>query len=142
MRVRENTGPRSMSSLSTNSDIDPDTMSGYFPFSGDLTVSGHKSGHHVRIPPKHLILGAETQELQSPSRHFSRQNGEWETPERRFSGDPAVYPAILRDPLAPGIVLFLNRVKPETRQGQVFLVNASQIFEKGDPKNFIADAGR
>jgi len=42
---------------------------------------------------------------------------------------------------APGIVLFLNRAKPKTRQGKVFLVNASQVFEKGDPKNFIPDDG-
>ena len=42
---------------------------------------------------------------------------------------------------APGIVLFLNRDKPKVRQGQVFLVNASQVFEKGDPKNFIPDNG-
>ena len=42
---------------------------------------------------------------------------------------------------APGIVLFLNRAKPEERQGKVFLVNASQLFEKGDPKNFIPDDG-
>lgn len=42
---------------------------------------------------------------------------------------------------APGIVLFLNRDKPKTRQGQVFLVNAGQIFAKGDPKNFIPEAG-
>jgi type I restriction enzyme M protein len=42
---------------------------------------------------------------------------------------------------APGIVLFLNRDKPKTRQGRVFLVNAGQIFEKGDPKNFIPEAG-
>jgi type I restriction enzyme M protein len=42
---------------------------------------------------------------------------------------------------APGIVLFLNKAKPKDRQGKVFLVNASQIFEKGDPKNFIPDAG-
>ncbi len=38
---------------------------------------------------------------------------------------------------APGIVLFLNRTKPKPRQGKIFLVNASQIFEKGNPKNFI-----
>ena len=31
--------------------------------------------------------------------------------------------------------------KPKTRQGKVFLVNASQIFEKGDPKNFIPEVG-
>jgi type I restriction enzyme M protein len=42
---------------------------------------------------------------------------------------------------APGIVLFLNRAKPKSRQGKVFLVNANRIFEKGDPKNFIPDAG-
>ncbi len=42
---------------------------------------------------------------------------------------------------APGIVLFLNKAKPQARQGKVFLVNASQVFEKGDPKNFIPDEG-
>jgi type I restriction enzyme M protein len=42
---------------------------------------------------------------------------------------------------APGIVLFLNKAKPQERKGKVLLVNASQVFEKGDPKNFIPDAG-
>ncbi len=42
---------------------------------------------------------------------------------------------------APGIVLFLHAAKPKNRKGKVFLVNASQIFEKGSPKNFIPDAG-
>ena len=42
---------------------------------------------------------------------------------------------------APGIVLFLNKAKPKERQSRVFLVNASQVFEKGDPKNFIPDDG-
>jgi len=42
---------------------------------------------------------------------------------------------------APGIVIFLNKNKPKTRQGKVFLVNASQVFEKGDPKNFIPVEG-
>ncbi len=42
---------------------------------------------------------------------------------------------------APGIVLFLNKAKPKARQGKVFLVNASRVFEKGDPKNFIPPEG-
>ena len=42
---------------------------------------------------------------------------------------------------APGIVLFLNKAKPKARRGKVFLVNASQVYEKGDPKNFIPDDG-
>lgn len=40
---------------------------------------------------------------------------------------------------APGIVLFLNKAKPKARKHKIFLVNASQLFEKGDPKNFIPD---
>lgn len=42
---------------------------------------------------------------------------------------------------APGVVLFLNKAKPDARKGKVFLINASQVFEKGDPKNFIPDEG-
>lgn len=42
---------------------------------------------------------------------------------------------------SPGIVLFLNRNKSPDHRGKVFLVNASQVVEKGDPKNFIPSAG-
>jgi len=42
---------------------------------------------------------------------------------------------------APGIVLFLNKAKPKDRKEKIFLVNASQVFEKGDPKNFISPEG-
>jgi type I restriction enzyme M protein len=42
---------------------------------------------------------------------------------------------------APGIVVFLNRAKAAERRGKLFLVNASQVFEKGDPKNVIPKAG-
>jgi type I restriction enzyme M protein len=38
---------------------------------------------------------------------------------------------------APGIVLFLRKAKPKARQGKVLLVNASQLYEKGKPKNFL-----
>jgi type I restriction enzyme M protein len=42
---------------------------------------------------------------------------------------------------APGILLFLNTNKPKDRKDKLFLVNASQVVEKGDPKNFIPSAG-
>src|SRR5688572_5762739 len=42
---------------------------------------------------------------------------------------------------APGILLFLNRSKPKDRKGKLFLVNASQVVQKGDPKNFISAPG-
>jgi type I restriction enzyme M protein len=38
---------------------------------------------------------------------------------------------------APGIIIVLNRAKPQERQGRFFLLNASREFVKGDPKNYI-----
>ena len=40
---------------------------------------------------------------------------------------------------APGIVLLLNRNKPEERKEQILLINLSQHFEKGKPKNILTD---
>ncbi|MBW4661839.1 MAG: type I restriction-modification system subunit M [Drouetiella hepatica Uher 2000/2452] len=42
---------------------------------------------------------------------------------------------------APGILLFLNRDKPQAQKDKLLLINASLVFEKGDPKNFIPDVG-
>jgi type I restriction enzyme M protein len=39
------------------------------------------------------------------------------------------------------LCLFLNKAKAKERARRVLLVNASQIFAKGDPKNFIPDEG-
>ena len=42
---------------------------------------------------------------------------------------------------APGIILLLNRSKPEERKNQILLINLSQYFEKGKPKNILTDEG-
>jgi len=42
---------------------------------------------------------------------------------------------------APGILLFLNKAKPKKQKDKLFLVNASQVFAKGDPKNYMPDDG-
>ena len=42
---------------------------------------------------------------------------------------------------APGIILLLNRHKPESRKGQFMLVNASAYFVKEKPKNALTDEG-
>ena len=42
---------------------------------------------------------------------------------------------------APGILLFLNNAKPKEQQSKLFLLNASLVFAKGDPKNYIPDEG-
>ncbi|MDD9973946.1 MAG: class I SAM-dependent DNA methyltransferase [Candidatus Poribacteria bacterium] len=40
---------------------------------------------------------------------------------------------------APGIILLLNRSKPKERKDQILLINLSQHFEKGKPKNMLTD---
>lgn len=40
---------------------------------------------------------------------------------------------------APGIIIVLNKAKPKERKDKLFLVNASNEFKKGDPKNYIPD---
>ena len=42
---------------------------------------------------------------------------------------------------APGIILLLNRNKPEERKEQILLINLAQYFEKGKPKNILTDEG-
>ena len=40
---------------------------------------------------------------------------------------------------APGIILLLNSSKPDERKEQILLINLSQYFEKGKPKNILTD---
>ena len=40
---------------------------------------------------------------------------------------------------APGIILVLNKAKPKERRNKLFLLNATNEFTKGDPKNYLAD---
>lgn len=40
---------------------------------------------------------------------------------------------------AAGIIIVLRKNKPKDRQGKIVLVNASQQFRKGSPKNYLPD---
>jgi type I restriction enzyme M protein len=42
---------------------------------------------------------------------------------------------------APGIILVLNKAKPNKQKNRLFLLNARREFEKGDPKNYMTDEG-
>jgi type I restriction enzyme M protein len=41
---------------------------------------------------------------------------------------------------ASGIIIVLRKNKPKDRQGKIVLVNATQEFRKGTPKNYLPDA--
>jgi len=38
---------------------------------------------------------------------------------------------------APGIIIVINRSKPSEKSGQIMLINASKLFKKGRPKNYL-----
>jgi len=40
---------------------------------------------------------------------------------------------------APGIIIVINRSKPIERRGQIMLINASKLFKKGRPKNYLPE---
>ena len=40
---------------------------------------------------------------------------------------------------SPGIIIVLNKAKPKERRNKLFLLNATNEFTKGDPKNYLAD---
>jgi type I restriction enzyme M protein len=40
---------------------------------------------------------------------------------------------------SPGIILFLNKAKKKERKGNLFLLNATAEFAKGDPKNYLSN---
>jgi type I restriction enzyme M protein len=40
---------------------------------------------------------------------------------------------------APGIILVINKFKPIERRAQIMLINASKLFKKGRPKNYLPD---
>lgn len=42
---------------------------------------------------------------------------------------------------APGVIIVFNREKAEERRGEVLLINASRLFKKGKPKNFLTEDG-
>lgn len=42
---------------------------------------------------------------------------------------------------APGLIIVLANRKPKDRRNKIVLINASQEFKKGTPKNYLADEG-
>jgi type I restriction enzyme M protein len=41
---------------------------------------------------------------------------------------------------APGIVIILNKNKQKARKGKIVLINATNEFKKGQPKNYLPDS--
>lgn len=40
---------------------------------------------------------------------------------------------------APGVIIVINKSKPEERKGKILLINGAELYHKGRPKNYIPD---
>jgi type I restriction enzyme M protein len=88
-----------------------------------------------------LDTGAASRGSGSANKSKERSIRQWFVDQDLLDGVVLLPDNLFYNTGAPGILVFLNRRKPEARRNRVFLVNASQVVEKGDPKNFIPAGG-
>jgi type I restriction enzyme M protein len=88
-----------------------------------------------------LDTGAASRGSGNANKNKEKQVRQWFVEQDLIEGVIYLPDNLFYNTSAPGILLFLNRKKPKERRGKLFLINASQVVEKGDPKNFIPPAG-
>jgi len=101
---------------------------------------------HVHASMKENGRGAVVVDTGAASRGSGSQGENKEKVIRRWFVDNDLVEGVILLPdnlfyntTAAGIIIVLNRNKPKNRQRKVILINASTEFQKGRPKNFIAD---
>jgi len=134
----------------TEADYDADELGRFAPGAGFPGKSSADWGwaQHIHASLNEKGRAAVVLDTGAASRGSGNAGNNKEKTVRQWFVDHDLIESVLYLPenlfyntTAPGIVLFLNKAKSKERKGKVFLVNASQVFEKGDPKNFIPDAG-
>ena len=88
-----------------------------------------------------LDTGAVTRGSGNKSEDREKKIRKWFVQQDAVEGVILLPDNLFYNTTAPGIVIVLNRQKPKSRQGKIVLVNASAEFKKGQPKNFIPEAG-
>jgi type I restriction enzyme M protein len=90
-----------------------------------------------------LDSGASSRGSGNKGRNKERNIRKWFVENDLIEGVIYLADNLFYNATAPGIILFFNKAKPPAQRGRLFLINANQIFEKGDPKNYIPeDAAR
>jgi type I restriction enzyme M protein len=86
-----------------------------------------------------LDTGAASRGSGNANTNKERDVRRWFVEQDRIEGVIYLPENLFYNTTAPGIIVFLNRAKPKDRQHRLFLLNASQEFVKGDPKNYLPD---
>ncbi len=88
-----------------------------------------------------LDTGAASRGSGNANRNKEKEVRKWFVEQDFIEGVIYLPENLFYNTSAPGIILVLNKSKPQDRKGKMLLINASRVFEKGDPKNYIPEEG-
>ncbi len=86
-----------------------------------------------------LDTGAVTRGSGSKNEDKERNIRKWFVDHDLIDGVILLPDNLFYNTSAAGIIVLLNRRKPEARKGKIVLVNASKRVKKGKPKNYLPD---
>jgi type I restriction enzyme M protein len=88
-----------------------------------------------------LDTGAVTRGSGSKNEDKERNIRKWFVEQDLVDGVILLPDNLFYNTTAAGIIIVLRKLKPKDRRGKVTLVNASAVFKKGSPKNYIPQEG-
>lgn len=86
-----------------------------------------------------LDTGAVTRGSGSKNEDKERNIRKWFIDQDLIDGVILLPENLFYNTSAAGVIVVLNKRKPNSRRGKVFLLNASKHFRKGKPKNYLPD---
>ena len=86
-----------------------------------------------------LDTGAVTRGSGSKNEDREKTIREWFVKQDIIEGIILLPDNLFYNTTAAGIIVFLNKNKPPKRKGKIILINTSQEYKKGRPKNYIPD---
>ncbi|GAB4940698.1 class I SAM-dependent DNA methyltransferase [Mycobacterium avium subsp. hominissuis] len=86
-----------------------------------------------------LDTGAVTRGSGSKNEDKERNIRKWFVDHDLIEGVILLPDNLFYNTMAAGIIVVLNKRKPESKKGKITLLNASKRFTKGKPKNHLAD---
>lgn len=88
-----------------------------------------------------LDTGAVTRGSGSKNEYKERNIPKWFVDQDLIYGVILMPDNLFYNTTAAGVIVVLNKRKPESNKGKITLVNASKRFTEGEPKNHLADEG-
>ena len=102
------------------------------------TLASMKDGGRAAVV---LDTGAVTRGSGSKHEDKERNIRKWFIEQDLIEGVILLPDNLFYNTGSPGVIILLRKNKPKDRKGTIVLINASQEFKKGAPKNYLAEVG-